>query len=392
MNDEQEENEAEDSATWDDGAANGEPDDIEPYLVPTASNSEQDEVTITASKNDVRYMTSGTARPMPKPTSGHSAGGDGNDTWMTAAPRSSCAAPRYVQAKIYRGAKGTLYDKDASLEEKAEAVKTLESLWASGYSIAAHQLGKVWRDGLCDVVDERQVEEWFRCSADAGNDCSAYALGKLFQSQERIEEAIAWYLKAAEQSNSYAQYRLGKLYLAGEQVPKEVTAALDYLNASAGQENQFAQYTLGKLYLMGENVPKDIPKSLKYLNASAGQGNQFAEYTLGKLYLQGKEVEQDLEMAKDYLTRSAAQSNEYAQFFLDHFDWYTGKSPSAFLAATRLLRSVAGIFRDNSIPPANPAGMRVDSKRRKKLLEKRLAMGHKADDHEDTPIDGQKQR
>ena len=41
------------------------------------------------------------------------------------------------------------------------------------------------------------------------------------------------------------------------------------------------------------------------------------------------------------------------------------------------------IFRDNSVPPHNPAGIRIDSKRRKRLTEKRMAMGHKADDHEE---------
>ena len=366
MNDEPEDDEAENRVFGEDEVANGEPE------------------------NSARYTVADATRPMPNSMT--SSFEKRNTTWMTEAPRSSCAAPYYVQAKIYRGAKGTLYDKAASLEEKAEAVKTLESLWSAGYSIAAHQLGKVWRDGLCEVVDEQQAEKWFLHSADTGNDCSAYALGKLYQGQERIEEAIAWYLKAAEKDNSYAQYWLGKLYLAGENVPKDILAALSYLNASAGQSNQFAQYTLGKLYMLRDDVPKDTSKSLEYLKESAGQGNQFAEYTLGKLYLQGKEVEQNLEIAKDYLTRSAVQENEYAQFFLDHFDWYTGKSPSAFLATTRLLRSVAGVFRDNSIPPTNPAGMRIDSKRRKKLLEKRLAMGHKADDHEDAPIYGQKQR
>lgn len=40
------------------------------------------------------------------------------------------------------------------------------------------------------------------------------------------------------------------------------------------------------------------------------------------------------------------------------------------------------IFRDNAAPPSNPMGIRVDSKRRKKLMQKRLAMGHKQDDHE----------
>ena len=40
------------------------------------------------------------------------------------------------------------------------------------------------------------------------------------------------------------------------------------------------------------------------------------------------------------------------------------------------------IFRDNAAPPSNPMGIRIDSKRRKKLMQKRLAMGHKRDDHE----------
>ena len=40
------------------------------------------------------------------------------------------------------------------------------------------------------------------------------------------------------------------------------------------------------------------------------------------------------------------------------------------------------IFRENAAPPSNPMGIRIDSKRRKKLMQKRLAMGHKRDDHE----------
>ena len=40
------------------------------------------------------------------------------------------------------------------------------------------------------------------------------------------------------------------------------------------------------------------------------------------------------------------------------------------------------IFRENAAPPSNPMGIRIDSKRRKKLMQKRLALGHKQDDHE----------
>ena len=58
--------------------------------------------------------------------------------------------------------------------------------------------------------------------------------------------------------------------------------------------------------------------------------------------------------------------------------------PSEYLlhATVKLFRQLGQIFRENAAPPSNPMGIRVDSKRRKKLIQKRLAMGHKQDDHE----------
>ena len=51
--------------------------------------------------------------------------------------------------------------------------------------------------------------------------------------------------------------------------------------------------------------------------------------------------------------------------------------------AARLLYHMGRIFRDNALPPSNPMGIRVDSKRRRKIMERRMAMGHKLDDHEE---------
>ena len=57
--------------------------------------------------------------------------------------------------------------------------------------------------------------------------------------------------------------------------------------------------------------------------------------------------------------------------------------PEYLLNSTiRLFHQMGQIFRDNAMPPCNPMGIRMDSKRRKKLMQKRLAMGHKQDDHE----------
>ena len=63
---------------------------------------------------------------------------------------------------------------------------------------------------------------------------------------------------------------------------------------------------------------------------------------------------------------------------------HTAQSPSDYLlnSTVRLFHQMGQIFRENAAPPSNPMGIRVDSKRRKKLMQKRLAMGHKQDDHE----------
>lgn len=251
----------------------------------------------------------------------------------------------YELATYYRKVKTILTDSTLTREEKQPAVNTLEKLWQDGFAPAAYQLGKVWRDGLCDPPDERQAEKWFRLATDAGLDYSQYSLGKLLQGQKRITEAVGCYKKAAAKGNQYAGYRLGKLYLTGEDVSRDVEQAVEYLTASAEHGNQYAQYALGKLYLMGRDTPRNEEAALKWLTASAEQGNQ------------------------------------YAQFFLDHFGQF--RDPGVLLAATRLHHHLANIFRDNAAPPANPAGLRIDSKRRKKLMRKRLAAGHQPDDHEE---------
>ena len=213
--------------------------------------------------------------------------------------------------------------------------------WDDGLTVAAHQLGKCWREGLGVLPDDNKAELWFRCSAEAGNDFSQYALGKMLQQQGRITEAVEWYKQASAQGNQYANYRLGKLYLQGEDVPKDTAKAIEHLTQASESDNQYAQYALGKLYL----------------------------------------DRQDVEQAHYWFTQSAAQGNEYAQFFLDR--WDSLKPPTVMLSVTRLLHHMSEIFQDNSIPPQAPAGQQVDRKLRLKIREKKIAIGHKPDDHEE---------
>ncbi len=260
----------------------------------------------------------------------------------------------YQRARFYRRAKSILDAADADPSEKSMALVTLRRLWEEGYTIAAHQLGKSYRDGVVSSVDQELAAEWFQKSAEAGNNCSAYALGKLLLEQGKFSQARSWLQKAATQKNQYAQYRLGKLLLIG-----------------------------------ADDVPKDVDAAIRHLKVSAVQGNQFAQYTLGKLYLLGHEVKADHEEALRYLSQAAAQGNTYAQYFIDHQDDFSGAA--AGTAILRMLHQMSRIFRENAAQPAIYAGMQIDKKRRRRLQEKRMAMGHKADDHEDRGLTQQTQ-
>lgn len=243
--------------------------------------------------------------------------------------------------EIYQHAKEILSQRESTEAEKAEQVQTLERLWEGGFPAAAHQLGRCWRDGLGVLPDDEQAQLWFRRGAEAGYDFSRYALGRLLETRKRTEEAVTWYERAAAQGNHHAAYRLGKLYLQGEQ------------------------------------VPKDVPKALEYLTASAKEGSPFAQYTLGKLYLMGKDVEQDREEAYRWFEMSAGRGNPYAQFFLDHFG--ETQSPHLLLTATKLLRQLGQIFQENSVPPVPPGSQRTDRKLRQKIRQKKIALGQKPD-------------
>ena len=251
----------------------------------------------------------------------------------------------WQMAEAYQNAKEILSVYENTEAEKAEQVRLLEQLWGAGFTVAAHLLGKCWRDGMGVLPDDEQAELWFRRAAEAGHDFSQYALGKLLQRKKRMEEAVSWYEKAAEQGNTWAAYRLGKLYLEGK------------------------------------DVPKDTAKAVEYLSDAAQEGNQYAQYALGKLYLTGEDVTQDREQAYSWFWESASQGNEYAQFFLDHFN--DNRSPNVLLSATKLLHHMGRIFQDNSIPPCPPGSQRADRKLRQKIRQKKIAMGHKPDDHEE---------
>lgn len=104
-------------------------------------------------------------------------------------------------------------------------------------------------------------------------------------------------------------------------------------------------------------------------------------YALGKLYLLGKEVPKDRSSAIKWFQLATDQGNEYAQYFLEHMDDRLGQPPVA--AVISLFHHLANIFQEqNQPPPSGGVRVAVDRKLLRKIKAKKIAQGHKADDHE----------
>ena len=252
-------------------------------------------------------------------------------------------------AEFYCRYRDMIYDTDLPLDERDYAVEQMVRAAEIGNPYAQHLLGKLYRDGTVVIPD--------------------------------VEKARDWFQRSAKQGLNVARYALGKLLLTDDPLVRNIPTGLCWLELAQQNGSSYAGYRLGKEHLRGETVPKDVPKALEYLNDAAQRGNQFAQYTLGKLYLLGREVPQDKALAEEWLRRSAAQGNESAQFFLDRLDQF--RPPSVLLAATHLLRQIGSIFQDNSLPKSGVGKIQIDRKLRQREREKKIALGHKADDHEE---------
>lgn len=253
-----------------------------------------------------------------------------------------------------------------------------------GNTFACYALAIIILSEEAPAAEEvKQAVKYLQTSSDSGNPFAQYALAKLcYEGKyigQDIAKAVELFTLSAEQDNEWAAYSLGKIYLTEESC-KDIRKAVAWLTKAVEKNNQFAQYQLGKLYLAGEQLPKNAEKAVAYFTASAEQGNQYSQYILGKLYLMGKTVPRDKETAVRWFTLSAEQGNEYAQFFLDNMDKW--KEPSVSFAVSRLMHHMSRIFENNQPPQKSMTGLQIDSKRMQKLREKKMAQGHKQDDHE----------
>ena len=233
-------------------------------------------------------------------------------------------------------------DETAPLDERDEAVEQERKYAEEGEPSSQYVLGMLYRDGGLLMPDAVQARDWFARSAKQGYIPAQYALGKLLLSDDPEvhdqDTGIRWLKVAAKNGSPYAAYELGKAYLkTGDRQQAET-----YFTQAAEAENANAMYMLGKL-----------------------------------LY------DHDSKRASYWLRESASYGNPYAQRAIS-----AHTSPTIAACVTRLLYHLSRIIRDETDQKSHGPGFGIDRKRRRELMDKRLAMGHKPDDHEDMQMQG----
>ena len=240
-------------------------------------------------------------------------------------------------------------DESFPLVERDEAAERLEQLADAGDAYAQYIIGTAYRDGGLLIPDTAKAQKFLECAAKQEIDAAQYALGKLYLSDDAdvhdSAKGIYWLKRSADNGNNYAAYRLGKEYLSGKNTIKDAETAVSYLRQAADNGSTYAQYLLGKLTLMGEGVPKDMDAAYEWFAAARDNGHA------------------------------------YAEFFMKRMERGEQEPPSVLLASTRLLYHMGNIFRDNA-PASAATGVQIDRKRLALLRQKRVALGHKPDDHE----------
>ena len=179
-----------------------------------------------------------------------------------------------------------------------------------GNAYSAFSLGRIYMTE--EKRDDSKAEQFLKQYLAGSDDelgIGEYALGKLYLSQDRIDEAEQLLISSSEKENLYASYKLGKLYLTDRKL--DYTKAVKYLKPCADKaDNEYAQYALGCIYLKKEHYDRKLAE--KYLLESSGHNNSSAQLKLALMYREEQKYRQS-----DYWMRLAAQNgNEYAQKIL----------------------------------------------------------------------------
>ncbi|MCC8978669.1 tetratricopeptide repeat protein [Bradyrhizobium acaciae] len=140
-----------------------------------------------------------------------------------------------------------------------------------------------------------------------------FQLGRAYLRSKNETLAIDFYRKAVNANYPVAFTALGRLYYSGQKFDE----AFRLLSRAAAQGSALAQSNVGNMYFNGQGVTKDEGQAAAWFRKSADQGYSEGQHNLGVLYENGRGVQKDLDQAVAWLQKAATQGYEPSRRELD---------------------------------------------------------------------------
>ena len=230
----------------------------------------------------------------------------------------------------YKRACRLYFKKDATDDEKKEAVALLHSEAEKGNVLAIHDLGKVYAD------DKEKSDAYYKQALDGFLELEPmsmklqpylqYRIGKMYcygsGTEQNYAESFGWFLKSAYAGNKFAQFSLANQYYYGNGFYKDKEQALHWYMKAAEQGLPYAAYAVAQMYANGEAVLQDESKSQQYYaQALAGflkleesdRADDNLLYKLGIMYRYGLGTGENIPKALEYFARAAKHGNTNAR-------------------------------------------------------------------------------
>lgn len=285
----------------------------------------------------------------------------------------------------YKEAHKLIYSKKSTPDDYKKAEKLL--LTESNNVLSLYDLGKFYsmeKSGLKD--DEKSFKFYEKAlqgfiqiepKAKKIKPYLQYQIGMMYfkglGTPADNQKAFEYFKKSAELGNQYAKRLLAFEYISGKNFEKNIGKGIRLLTEFADNGDDFACYKLGEIYLQKEKY--DIEKAISYFEKSADK-NMWSGYQLGRLYLFGTEdLEKDKEKAMHYLNQSAEQGNEYAQNIIENTEQFENE----MLANTvfSLFVNLSRCIEDDYHRKFQSGRKIIDSKLQRVIREKKQSLGIK---------------
>jgi TPR repeat protein len=197
------------------------------------------------------------------------------------------------------------------LFQKAAAEGSAEAMFAVGeyYDTTESNYSGV-------VKDDSQAADWYRKSANAGNNSAMRSLGSMYDSGRGLEQdtwqAMQWYRKGAAAGNAKAMTALGRSYMRGEGTEPDYAQAMSWFQKAAQAGEPGAMISLGSMYASGRGTGQDTSqaaswyaKAMDAYRKAADAGDTSAMFGLAGMYDVGEGTTRDPAQAMIWYRRAA---------------------------------------------------------------------------------------